>query len=72
MLVTKKWIEYKSAPYGKITTIPAGVPVTPATNLPKGELPLYWVSPWEGMSETAESWQRNYGFLVDANEVKNS
>lgn len=74
MLVTKKWIEYKSAPYGEIVNIPAGVPVIPANNLPAGELPRYWVEAWAGleMDEKAESWHRNYGFLVDANEVTDS
>lgn len=70
MLVTTNWIDYQAAPYGKIAHIPAGVAVIPATNLPeKGK---FWVSIWHGMTEQAESWQRNYGFLVDASQVTES
>lgn len=64
---TKRLIEYKAAPYGHIATIPEGTPVTEAKNLPeKGQ---FWVQRWEGMDEKAESWQRNYGFLVSQDEV---
>lgn len=67
MLVTKHVIDYKSAPYGHITIIPAGTPVVSASNLPaKG---LYWAEPWNGMNEQEQSWQRNYGFLVNAEDV---
>ena len=69
MKVTKAWIDYQSAPYGKIAHIPAGIPVEPATNLPQGG---YWVQPWKGMSEQAESWQRNYGFHVTEEQVTES
>lgn len=67
MLVTKARIHHHEAPYGFIATIPAGTPVVPADNLPSipGN-PQYWVQPWPGMSEQAESWQRCYGFLVDS------
>jgi hypothetical protein len=52
---------------GLITVIPEGTNVIPATNLPQGG---YWVEPWEGMSDAAESWQRNYGFHVTVMEVE--
>jgi hypothetical protein len=72
MLVTKDHIDYKAAPYGFVAHIPAGVAVTPANNLP-GTIPSqYWIGQWPGMNEQAESWQRNYGFLVDASQVAES
>jgi hypothetical protein len=61
---TKADIYYVTAT-GK-TWIPKGTPVIPATNLPDGG---WWAEPWEGMSELAESWQRNYGFLLKDDEV---
>jgi hypothetical protein len=64
--VTKLEITYKS-PTGRYT-IPKGTECKPATNLP--DKALYWVEPWEGMSEGDESWIRNYGFLVTADEVE--
>lgn len=64
---TKSQIKYKAAPYGHIATIPAGIPVRPATNLPEGG---FWVEPWEGMTAKAESWCRNYGFHVASDEVE--
>lgn len=64
---TKSQIEYQAAPYGRIATIPAGTPVIPATNLPQGG---FWVEPWEGMTDRAESWGRNYGFHVASDEVE--
>ena len=64
---TKKDIEYHASPYGKIATIPEGVSVHPATNIPDGG---YWVLPWSGMDEKAESWRRNYGFHVRVDEVE--
>lgn len=63
---TRETIEYHAAPYGKVATIPAGTPVIPADNLPDGG---WWAEPWEGMSEAEESWERNYGFLLDDSEV---
>jgi hypothetical protein len=69
-IAVKKDVEYRSTGYrghlGKFV-IPAGTPAIPATNLPGTG--LYWAEPWEGMSEEAESWQRNYGFLLTENEV---
>jgi hypothetical protein len=64
---TKSQIEYKAAPYGRIATIPAGAQVIPATNLPQGG---FWVEAWEGMTDKAESWGRNYGFHVTSDEVE--
>lgn len=64
---TRKEIVYKEAPYGYIATIPAGVSVEPADNLPQGG---YWVQPWEGMTEKEEAWHRNYGFHVDEDQVE--
>jgi hypothetical protein len=70
MLVTKHAIDYKAAPYGHIATIPAGTWVTPASNLPdEPGNPRFWVESWDGMTAFAESWHRNYGFLVDASDV---
>ena len=63
---TKSAIEYRSAPYYYTTTIPAGTPVTPASNLPQGG---WWVGLWEGISDQDAAWQRNYGFLVTDEEV---
>ena len=63
-------IEYKSAPYAKtIAIIPAGTQVVLADNIPSEE-PLYWVEPWPGMSDIAESWLRGYGFLLESHEVE--
>lgn len=64
---TKEQIDYRCMPYGHIATIPAGTPVTPATNLPQGG---FWVDNWDGMSDKAESWGRNYGFHVTTEEVE--
>ena len=60
-------IEYSSAPHGVITVIPAGTPVIPADNLPDGG---YWVMPWNNMTNRAESWARNYGFHVRADDTE--
>lgn len=72
MLVTNRTIEYKArAPFlCTIAVIPEGTPVIPATNLPSDEGQRYWAEPWEGMSEDAEGWQRNYGFLIDDEDVE--
>lgn len=63
---TKKEIEYRVAPYGKVGTIPASTPVMPADNHPDGG---FWVLPWPGMNELEKSWHHNYGFHVTAEEV---
>jgi hypothetical protein len=64
---TKSEINYVSQ--GRtIATIPAHTAVTPANNLP--EEGNYWVEEWPGMSEQAEGWQRNYGFLVGEEDVE--
>jgi len=70
-LVTKNEIRYDVVPYGHIATIPAGTPVIPASNLPDNNQPRYWAEPWAGIPETEESWCRNYGFLLQADEVIN-
>jgi len=72
MLVTKDGFYYEAAPYGRVCYIPAGIPVVPASNLPANGTPQYWVGEWKGMNEQAQSWQRNYGFLVDASQVAES
>lgn len=64
---TKNEIHYHVAPYGLVTVIPKGTEVIPATNLPAGG---HWVEAWEGMSDNAESWQRNYGFHVTDADVE--
>ena len=65
---TKSPIKYIDASYGLIAIIPAGTKVEQATNLPS--MLDFWATPWRGMSERAKSWQRNYGFLIKAEEVK--
>lgn len=69
MLRTKKEIDYKSAPYGRIATIPMGTPVVRATNLPEKD--KYWCEAWsEEMNEQEDGWLRNYGFLLSEDEVE--
>jgi hypothetical protein len=78
--VTRESIQYKAAPYGFIAEIPAGTPCIPATNLPDDHpveagktLPAcsrFWACEWPAMTAEAESWERNYGFLLDASEVR--
>ena len=65
---TSHAIEY-SLPMGGKVTIPAGTPVEPASNLPDSSPIKYWVKPWQGMDEYAESHERNYGFGVGAEDV---
>lgn len=65
---TKYEIEYHCGWVGNIL-IPKDTPAIRATNLPKADGIWYWAEPWTGMSETAESWHRNYGFLLSKNEV---
>jgi hypothetical protein len=64
-MVTKADISYELFGTGKVS-IPEGTPVIPADNLPDGG---WWVEPWEDMSKLAESWERNYGFLLRDDEV---
>ena len=64
---TRAEIEYKVMPYGLIATIPEGTPVYPANNLPeKGK---FQVCKWANMTDEAESWLMNYGFLLSIDEV---
>ena len=64
---TTKPIIYKAMPYGYIATIPAGVKVIPAANLPRGG---YWVDePWQGMTEKAISWLNGYGFHIERDDL---
>lgn len=63
---TKRDIDYDMDWCG-YAHIPAGTPVTPADNLPGIE--KYWVEAWENMTETEESWLRNYGFLIRIEDV---
>lgn len=71
MFVTKRAIEYKAAPYGLIATIPAGTPVSLASNLPEiGERPRYWAHGWTGMTDNERRWHYNYGFLLSGEEVE--
>jgi hypothetical protein len=70
-MLTNKSIRYEVPNYGLIAVIPAGTEVFPAANLPllpNGES-RYWAEDWENMGSYAESWQRNYGFLIDAADV---
>lgn len=68
--VTRAAIDYGAAPYGHIATIPAGTPVRPASNVPQDGAPRYWCEPWPGIGERADSWQRNHGFLIEADQVE--
>lgn len=64
---TKQAIEYRK-PWGVGSfTIPKGVKVNPASNLPNSC--GYWAESWDGMTEEEESHQRNYGFLVFPDEL---
>lgn len=69
MMVTKKDLEYNIASYGHIAVVPKGTKVIPATNLPGPDVG-FWAEFWEGMSEKAESWKRNYGFHVSSRDIK--
>ena len=68
-IVTKEDIEYRPAGYCEAPgfIIPKGTPCVVADNLPgEGQ---YWACEWDGMDLLAESWQRNYGFLLDSSDV---
>jgi hypothetical protein len=67
---TKRDIAYKATPYGFICEIPMGTQVIPASNLPREGGDRWWAESWKGMSTMAESWMRNYGFLVDDEDVE--
>lgn len=62
---TRKEIEFHSCG-GHIATIPVGTLVIPADNLPQGG---WWVENWSNMTELAQSYARNYGFLLTDCEV---
>jgi hypothetical protein len=64
---TKTDIHY-AVPFGFSATIPKGTPVIPANNLPMTG--RYWAEPWPNMTEQEESWNRNYGFLIETDEVE--
>lgn len=64
-------IEYHSAPYGFIAKIPKGTKLDPADNLPQENgVKKYWARAWPAMQKKARSWHENYGFLIEAREVK--
>lgn len=70
--VTAYDLDYKVVPYGRIAIIPKGTPVRLATNPPSSQIKdrvQYWAEAWDGMDEIAESWQMNYGFLIDWDQV---
>lgn len=69
---TKHEINYAAAGSLFDCDIPAGTQVSEATNLEPREdgAKQYWAHSWPGMSENAESWLRNYGFLIDADDVE--
>jgi hypothetical protein len=70
LIKTNKEIKYRVAPYGHIGTIPKGTEVSLSSNLPNHRHnPKYWAKPWKGMTEKEESWQRNYGFLIEKEDV---
>ena len=66
---TKRDIQYYSN-MGYVCTIPKGTPVKQARNLPD-DMFAFWCEKWDDMNEIAESYYRNYGFLLYANEVEN-
>ncbi len=68
--VTAEAIEYRAAPYGLIAVIPKGTTVVEVRNLPAANGPRWWALRWPGMTESEESWLRNYGFLLEDREVK--
>lgn len=75
---TVKEIEYVAQGYGKVAVIPKGTKCIPADNLPENINLLehrianikFWVEPWKYMDEIQESWERNYGFGVYAEDVE--
>jgi hypothetical protein len=69
-MITVKPIDYQAAPCGRIAIIPAGTKVREATNLRRDDgKKQYWAEAWEGMDERAGCWLRNYGFLLDQDDV---
>jgi hypothetical protein len=40
----------------------------PAANLPEPN--QFWACAWSGMTDKAQSWQGNYGFLLQLEEVE--
>lgn len=66
---TAKDIRYRGGAF-ETFVIPAGTTVEPATNLSKEDEARYWAKGWRGMSASAKSWQRNYGFLLSESDVK--
>lgn len=67
---TKREIEYRAAPYpGVIAVIPQGTEVYLASNLPHPPW-VYWAHEWEGMTEEAESWMNNYGFMIYEDDIE--
>lgn len=67
-LVTIEEIEYSPAGTLQKFIIPAGTQVIPADNLPDSG--AFWAVEWQNMGTEAESWGRNYGFLLDASDVR--
>jgi hypothetical protein len=68
MRVTKEEIDYQVMPYGHIATIPKGVKVEPAYNLPDDR--LYWANDWESMSDREVAWGACEGFLIDEEQTE--
>jgi len=70
--VTREEIEYRLPLTGgfETVTIPAGTFCILADNLPNGDTPQYWACEWEGMTDVEASRCRNYGFLLDASDVR--
>ena len=66
---TTKPILYRATPYLWTALIPAGTRIHPASNLPSTKPKRYWVESWAGMTMEEESWNRNYGFLIDETEL---
>ncbi len=69
-IVTTEDIEYRGAFGIEHHVIPAGTVCIEAENLPRGLTPKFWACEWDGMSEAAASYARNYGFLLGDDDVE--
>jgi hypothetical protein len=69
-LVTKENIRMGFAGTLHKVIIPKGTKVIPASNLPEDSKIKYWALPWKGMSQEEKSFQRNYGYGLEENEVE--
>jgi len=63
-------VNYDMGYAGKVV-IPKGTRVDRATNLPTTDTgrERYWARGWRGMKEREKSWARNYGYLIESEDV---